>query len=210
MGPLPRLYAILDADLISARGHDPDVLAAAWLDAGVRLFQLRAKSLTFGPMLRMAERLSAMARAADAQFIVNDRPDVAQLSGASGVHVGQQDLGPSEVRQLLSPGAIVGLSTHSREQFEAGLREPVTYLAVGPVFPTTTKLNADPVIGLEGVRWASAIAEPLGVPVVAIGGITVDTAPAVLAAGATSVAVITDLLAADPGTRARTYLRALA
>ena len=210
MGPLPRLYAILDADLISARGHDPDVLTAAWLDAGVRLFQLRAKSPTFGPMLRMAERLSALARAADAQFIVNDRPDVAQLSGASGVHVGQQDLGPSEVRQLLSPGAIVGLSTHSREQFEAGLREPVTYLAVGPVFPTTTKLNADPVIGLEGVRWASAIAEPLGVPVVAIGGITVDTAPAVLAAGATSVAVITDLLAADPGTRARTYLRALA
>ena len=211
MPSLPRLYAILDVDTLAARGLDPATVLDAWLDAGIRLIQLRAKHLSSGPLLTLAETLAARARAAGAMFIVNDRADLALLAGADGVHVGQEDLSPTQVRALSGAGLggqaglrTIGLSTHTLEQLRAGLTEPADYLAIGPVFSTTTKAHADPAVGLAMVEQAAAMMA--GRPLVAIGGITLATAPEVLAAGATSVAVISDLLGEDLAARARAWV----
>jgi thiamine-phosphate pyrophosphorylase len=199
---LPRLYAILDVELTRERGLDPREVSLALLDGGCALVQLRTKALGGAAFLRVAEELVAEAHSRGARIIVNDRADIARLSGADGVHVGQDDLPPTIVRRLM-PAGLLGLSTHSEEQFEAGLREPVDYLAVGPVFGTGTKETGYPPRGLQFVRWAAARADR---PVVAIGGITRETAPDVLAAGASSVAVISDLLAGnDPRARAKAW-----
>ena len=205
----PPLYAILDIDVVAGRGLEPKAVAAAWLEAGVRLLQLRAKTLAFGPLLEAADALVALGRAHGATVVVNDRADVARLAGAGGVHVGQDDLPVADVRAIVGPEAIVGLSTHNLVQLEQALREPVAYVAFGPVFETASKAKPDPVVGLAGVRAAAALAGPAGLPVVAIGGITLDRAPEVLAAGAATVAAISDLLAGDPGERARAWLGAL-
>jgi thiamine-phosphate pyrophosphorylase len=205
----PRLYAILDLDVSAAHGLSPRDLADIWLDAGIRLIQLRAKQLSAGPLLDLADWCARRAAGSDATFIVNDRVDIAKLAGAAGVHVGQQDLSPADARAILGPGAIVGISTHDDAQIEAGVAAPVDYVAIGPAFATATKVNPDPIVGLAGVRRAAAAARPSGLPVVAIGGITIDTAPALIEAGASAVAVIGDLVAGDPAARAREYLRAL-
>lgn len=206
---LARLYAILDLELAATRRLDPDATFQAWLDAGVRLVQLRAKALGSGAFLAMATRMASRAAASGATFVVNDRVDIARLALAAGVHVGQTDLAPSDARLVLTPGAIVGLSTHTSEQAAAAVREPVDYLAIGPVFVTSTKQQPDPVVGLEGVRAAARIAATAGLPLVAIGGITRERAPAVLEGGASSVAVVSDLLQADPGRAARAFLTAV-
>jgi thiamine-phosphate pyrophosphorylase len=139
---------------------------------------------------------------------VNDRADLALMSGAAGVHVGQDDLAPSAARQLLGPGAIVGYSTHTAAQVEAASTEPVTYIAVGPVFGTRTKATGYEPVGLGLVAEAARLSR--GLPVVAIGGITLETAPAVVRAGAASVAVITDLLeGGDPAARVRRFIEVL-
>lgn len=208
--PFAPLYAILDVDTAAARGLEPTAVAGTWLDAGIRLVQLRAKSLPFGPMLELADRLVGLGRPYGAAIVINDRADVARLSGAAGVHVGQEDLSVGDVRAIVGPGAIVGLSTHSASQAEAGCREPVSYVAIGPVFSTSSKARPDPEVGLDGVRAVAAIGRTAGVPVVAIGGITLGLAPDVLAAGAASVAVIADLVAGDPAARARAWLDACA
>ena len=149
----------------------------------------------------------ARASASGATVIVNDRADIARLSGAAGVHVGQDDLAPAQVRGLLGPDAIVGLSTHTTEQLDRALREPVDYVAVGPVFGTATKATGYEPIGVELVRTAAARCAARNVPLVAIGGITRDRAQEVLAAGARSVAVISDILAnGDPAARVRDFL----
>jgi thiamine-phosphate pyrophosphorylase len=136
--------------------------------------------------------------------IVNDRVDLTMLSGAHGVHVGQEDLPVTQTRRLLGDEAIVGWSTHTPAQIAAAVLLPATYLAVGPVFGTTTKETGYAAVGLEMVRAARRATER---PVVAIGGITLDAAPSVLAAGATAVAVIGDLLSAeDPSRRVRQYV----
>ena len=207
--PLPPIYAILDVPTLAARSLEPEAVAAAWLEAGLRLIQLRAKALSFGPMLALAERLVGLASRSDARVIVNDRADVARLAGAAGVHVGQDDLTPSEARAILGPEAVVGVSTHTWAQVEAALATPVSYVAYGPVFVTASKANPDPVVGLEGLAAASRAAAASGLPLVAIGGITLDRAPDVLAAGATSVAVIADLVGCDPASRARAWVSAL-
>jgi thiamine-phosphate diphosphorylase len=152
----------------------------------------------------MAERC----RDAGAIFLVNDRADVAVLSGAHGVHVGQDDL-PVEAARRLAGEGVVGVSTHTQDQVRVALQTTADYLAIGPVFDTTSKgRDAGPVVGLSGVRDArQTIAS--GKPLVAIGGITLDLAPSVMRAGASSVAVISDLLAPDWRTRARDYLRVL-
>lgn len=143
-----------------------------------------------------------------ASVIVNDRVDLALMSGAAGVHLGQDDLKPSAARQLLGPGAIIGYSTHTAAQVHAAAAEPVTYIAIGPVFGTHTKTTGYEPVGLALVAEAARLSR--GLPVVAIGGITLDTAPEVLAAGASAVAVIRDLLAGgDPKARVAAYLRAL-
>jgi len=207
--PLPsRLYAIVDADIAArANWHVPD-LADAYLQAGVRLLQIRAKDAAARDVLAWTEAISRLA--GDAWVIVNDRVDIALVAGTRHVHLGQDDLPVPEARELLGPDAVIGLSTHTPAQIDAACGEPIDYLAVGPVFGTQTKATGYEAVGLAGVRQAHAAAHAAGVPVVAIGGITLDTAPDVIAAGASSVAVITDLLhEANPGARARAYVERL-
>jgi thiamine-phosphate pyrophosphorylase len=207
---LPRLYAILDADVLAARAIDPLDLLDVWLAAGVRLVQLRAKTLAGGACLDLARAMAARVAATRGIFIVNDRPDLARMAGASGVHVGQEDLTPADARTIVGPDAIVGISTHSDRQVEEALGLPVDYVAIGPVFATRTKgPTSDEPVGLDGVRRAAARAGSVGLPVVAIGGIALTSARDVLAAGAASVAVIADLLVGDPAGRVRAWQEAL-
>jgi thiamine-phosphate pyrophosphorylase len=206
---LPRLYAILDVDVTRARGIEPLDLLDAWLGSGVRLVQLRAKTLASGPLLALADAMVARTRRAGATCIVNDRADIARMAGADGVHVGQDDLTPRDVRRIVGAGGIVGLSTHASAQVEAALLEPISYVAIGPVFATRTKPDGADPVGLAGVRQAADRARTAGLPVVAIGGITLGRVQEVLAAGASAVAVISDLLAEAPGDRAGAYVKVL-
>jgi len=191
-------------------GWAPRDVARAHLRGGVRLLQLRAKTLESGPFLDLALAIGDDARAAGAHFIVNDRADVAVLCGATGVHVGQDDLSPADVRLVAGPDVLVGLSTHTEAQVEQALLEPVGYIAIGPVFGTSTKATPYTSLGLGAVRHAADRGASVGMPVVAIGGITLETAASVLAAGAASVAVISDLVTDDPEARVRAYLQRLA
>jgi thiamine-phosphate pyrophosphorylase len=164
-----------------------------------------------GPLLDLAAAIVELARAGGALVIVNDRADVAWLARADGVHVGQDDLSPSAVRMIAGVDTIVGLSTHTVDQVDRAIREPVSYVAIGPVFGTATKMTGYDRVGLEMVREAAVRAGARGLPLVAIGGITLENAPSVIDAGAASVAVIGDLLATrDPERRVREYVRMLA
>jgi thiamine-phosphate pyrophosphorylase len=184
----------------------PD-FAAACLDGGARFLQVRAKSRPSREVLRDVDAVIARAAGTGAIVIVNDRADLARLAGATGVHVGQDDLAPADVRRVVGAAAMVGLSTHTRTQLDAAVVEPVDYVAIGPVFGTRTKDTGYAAVGLEMVRAAHAAAAPRGLPVVAIGGITLERAVDVLDAGATSLAVITDLLIeGDPARRVRAYI----
>lgn len=195
-------------DAAAAAGWAPLALAGRFFEGGATLVQLRAKHLASGPLLELAEALVALGRSYRATVIVNDRVDVAVLSRAGGAHVGQDDLPPAHARAQLGPDSILGVSTHDTGQFEHALQQPVTYVAVGPVFGTRTKDTGYEPVGLDLVRAARRLS--LTVPIVAIGGITLETAPSVLHAGATAVAVIGDLLATgDPAARTRAYLRTL-
>jgi thiamine-phosphate pyrophosphorylase len=205
---LPRLHAILDVDVAHRSGWIPEDLARAFLDGGARLIQIRAKQLASGPFLDLCDAVVRMAGAAGATVIVNDRVDLARLSGAGGVHVGQEDLSPEAAAGQLGAGAIVGYSTHTLDQVAAARALPVSYIAVGPVFGTATKATGYDAVGLELVHAASTLAG--GTPVVGIGGITLENAASVIEAGAASVAVISDLLATnDPAGRTRAYLQSL-
>jgi len=163
-----------------------------------------------GPFLELALAIVADVRKANATLIVNDRADIAVLSGAHGLHVGQTDLAPDDARRVIGPSPLLGLSTHTKEQWEAAVREPVSYIAIGPVFGTGTKATGYNAVGLAIVEQASSTAAAHGLPAVAIGGITIDNARSVIDAGAMSVAVISDLLTGDPEARCRDFLRALA
>jgi thiamine-phosphate pyrophosphorylase len=207
---LARLYPILDFDAAAGAGWRPLDLADAFLTGGATFSQLRAKTLSGGALFDVALALAGRTAAAGAALIVNDRADIAKLSGASGVHVGQTDLPPAAARLIVGPDAIVGVSTHSMDQVERALAAPVSYVAVGPVFATATKATGYAAIGLDGVRVAAERTRRANVPLVAIGGITRETAAAVLEAGAASVAVIADLLAGgNPAARVRSFLEAL-
>jgi thiamine-phosphate pyrophosphorylase len=192
--PAPFVYPIVDAGLIE-RGRIGAVVSAL-ARAGARLIQLRAKGFGDRALLDCAREAVAAAHAGGALLIVNDRPDVARIADADGVHVGQDDLVPGDVRRLLGARAIVGISTHDIAQAVAAGATGADYVAVGPVFATTTKERAGPVVGLDLVRAARAA---LAGPLVAIGGITHANARDVAAAGADGLAVASDLLrAADP------------
>ena len=193
---IPPLYAILDIDTVAARRWAPADVCRAWLLAGVRLIQLRAKELASGPLLELADELVSLCRESGAMLIVNDRADIAAMARAAGVHLGQDDVSPSDARDVLGEGAIIGLSTHNQLQLESGLREPVQYLAFGPVFPTVTKDTGYEAAGLDRLRRSAAIAAQAGLPIVAIGGLTLERASEVRDAGAHSLAVISDLVAA--------------
>jgi thiamine-phosphate pyrophosphorylase len=206
---LPRLYAICDADVCRSAGYSLVDYAAAVCDAGATLLQIRAKHTPSGQLLRDAESIVAAAERSGAAVIVNDRVDVAALARAAGVHVGQDDLSPADAQHVLPPGAIIGLSTHTRAQIEAALAAPIGYLAIGPVFATGTKDTGYNAVGLAAVREAAAIVGDR-LPIVAIGGITLARASSVIEAGAASVAVISDLLATgDVRARTTDFLRQL-
>ncbi|HKW34385.1 MAG TPA: thiamine phosphate synthase [Candidatus Acidoferrum sp.] len=201
---LPRLYVILDAALLTI----PETECARQLvDAGVRLLQYRNKTASSGDLLEISKRLSAELSPRGVTFIVNDRADVAALAGASGVHVGQEDLGAEEARTVVGRSRLVGVSTHNREQFEQAVATSADYIAMGPIFSTSTKENPDPVVGVEFIREMRLLTDK---PLVAIGGMTLERAVGLVQAGADSVAVISDILRAPkPEERAREYLEVL-
>jgi thiamine-phosphate pyrophosphorylase len=206
---LPALTAIVDADVTAAHGWTVPDAARACLNGGAGLLQVRAKHAPSGALLAWCDEIVAAAAPFGAAVVVNDRADIARMSGAGGVHVGQDDLPPAAARAILGPAAIVGLSTHTREQVVSAGGEPITYVAVGPVFGSRTKDTGYEAVGLDLVRFAVAGAGA-AVPVVAIGGVTLDRAKEVIAAGAASVAVIGDLFATgDPEARTREYVERL-
>jgi thiamine-phosphate pyrophosphorylase len=188
------------------RGVEPVALAEACLRGGARLLQVRSKDDASARLLALVERIVAAARAAGGRVIVNDRADIARLADADGVHVGQTDLPVAAAIEIVGPGRIVGISTHDRAQIDEAVAGPASYVAVGPMFHTTTKDTGYAPRGVELLRYAAG----RGKPVVAIGGITLERAPEVAAAGAAAVAVITDLLVGgDPESRVRAFLAAL-
>jgi thiamine-phosphate pyrophosphorylase len=205
---LPRLHAIVDVEAAKRAGWAPADLARAFLDGGARFLQIRAKQLPSGAFLDLCDAVAAAAMPHKAIVVVNDRVDLARLSGAAGVHVGQDDLPVAVARAQLGAQAVIGTSTHTVAQIDAAIREPVTYVAVGPVFGTTTKDTGYSAVGLEMV--AAAVRRAGGTPVVAIGGITLEAAPGVIEAGAAQVAVISDLLTGgDPARRVARFVEAL-
>ena len=204
------LYVICDAEVCDRAGWTLVDFAAACIDGGATFLQVRAKGVSGAWFLDATTAIVRRAQAAGALVVVNDRADLARLAGAGGVHVGQTDLSPAAVRVVVGLEMLVGRSTHTPEQYEAALGEPVDYVAIGPVFATATKATGCDAVGLEGVRGAAARTAARGVPLVAIGGITLDRARSVREGGAQSIAVISDLLATgDPAARVRDFLRTL-
>jgi thiamine-phosphate pyrophosphorylase len=204
---LPGFYAVVDAEVASAHGWTLVDLAAAVFDGGATLVQIRAKSLPSSQLLEASRQVVALAASHRASVVVNDRADVAVLSGAAGVHVGQDDVSPHDARAIVGPDRLVGVSTHSADQVAVAALAPVSYIAVGPIFATTTKQTGYDAVGLDLLRRAAST----GKDVVAIGGVTLDRVNQVIGAGATSVAVITDLLVGgDPTLRTRAFVDAAA
>ncbi|MGA2420330.1 MAG: thiamine phosphate synthase [Candidatus Acidiferrum sp.] len=203
---LPRLYVILDASLLNQAQtkQSEKECAQNLLAAGVTLLQHRDKQASARELLEKSCAISELARERNALFFVNDRPDVAYLAGADGVHVGQHDLHCKQARAVIGPEKFVGVSTHNLEQFTDAAATSADYIAIGPIFETRTKANPDPVVGAELVRRARALTDK---PIVAIGGITLERSAEIIAAGADSVAVISDiLLAPDPAERAAKFI----
>lgn len=197
----PALYAILD---FNAGLQENLSTGRLLVDAGVHLIQLRAKFAPSREFFGLSRALSNQLKPLGVRFIINDRPDIAAMVDAGGVHVGQEDLPVEEARRICGPSRWVGVSTHNLEQFREAIQTSADYIAVGPIFPTSTKENPDPVVGLELLRAVRPLTKK---PIVAIGGITIESAEAVYQAGADSLAVVRDLVgAANPEKRAREYL----
>ena len=190
---LPRVYPILDTAVLAARDFPLTRAAAALIEGGAGILQLRHKQHWSRATFDDARSIARMCREAGAIFIIDDRADIAMLLEA-GLHVGQDDLPPRDARRLMGPDALIGFSSHNVPQVCAAGGEPVDYVAFGPVFATQSKRNPDPVTGIEALKGCRELVEK---PLVAIGGITRETAPAVWAAGADSVAVINDLVPAE-------------
>jgi len=200
---LPRLYAILDAGFFADVGR---LVATAeeLIAAGVTLIQYRNKSGNARAILEQSRELKRRL-GGNVKLIMNDRADLCVVAGFDGVHVGQDDLLPESVRGIIGPERWLGVSTHNPEQVQEADRTSADYLAIGPVFSTSSKDRPDPVVGLEGVRRARQLTRK---PLVAIGGITRGNAASVIEAGADSVAVISDLLR-EPRKSAEEFFRVL-
>jgi thiamine-phosphate pyrophosphorylase len=193
---LPRLYPILDADALARAGVPLTTAAQALYDAGLRWVQYRDKQGSDAAVAESMRELRVIFPAGSSVLLLNDRVHLCGQTGSDGVHIGQEDMAPAEARRVLDigggPGRLLGVSTHSVAQARAALATGAAdYLAIGPVYATGSKKNPDPVVGLEGVRAARALTR---LPLVAIGGISRETARAVLEAGADAVAVISALL----------------
>lgn len=187
------MYPILDTGTLAQRSCDAITAAEAMLAGGARILQFRHKGHYSRQVFGEAEKVAELCRRAGALFVIDDRADVAMLLDA-GLHVGQDDLPPRDARRLVGPGRLLGFSTHNEAQLRAAAAEPVDYIAVGPIFGTSSKEKPDPVVGVEELRRLRALETR---PLVAIGGITRENALAVLATGVDSVAVIGDLLPAE-------------
>jgi thiamine-phosphate pyrophosphorylase len=200
---LPRLYPILDASSLSDASRMCE-FAEQLAAAGCTLLQYRNKESSARQMLDEALELKARL-GPSVRLVMNDRADLCLAAGFEGLHVGQDDLSPASARAIIGPDRRLGVSTHNPEQLTEADESTADYLAIGPVFATSSKANPDPVVGLEGVRRARELTRK---PLVAIGGITRANARSVLGAGADSVAVISDLLR-DPRKSAEEFLRIL-
>jgi thiamine-phosphate pyrophosphorylase len=187
MSGFPKLYPIVDAEALRARGVSLLQMASGLKAAGVTLLQYRDKTGDDRTILRNAEMLVELFEGTGAKLIMNDRADLMMLARWDGVHLGQEDLSPEDARIVIGDGRVIGVSTHTDEQVRAAEATRADYVAIGPVFATGTKANAAPVVGLEGVRRARALTTK---PLAAIGGITRENARSVIEAGADSVAVI--------------------
>jgi thiamine-phosphate pyrophosphorylase len=212
---IPRLYPILDIDCLRPTCAPGALLksvcdfASELAAAGVTILQYRAKNLSSREMLAHARELRRILPR-NIALIMNDRADLCLAAGFDGVHVGQEDLSPASVRAIIGPTRLLGVSTHNPDQFAAAVESSANYLAIGPTFPTSSKLNPDAVVGLDGIRLARQfLAEQNDPrPLVAIGGITRANAAEVFAAGADSVAVISDLVT-SPRVSAEAFLSIL-
>ena len=201
----PRLYAIIDPTLLTISELE---LAETLAGSGVELVQYRNKTGSSRQFFDVSRQLSTALAPLGVRLIVNDRPDIALLAGAGGVHVGQEDLSVEDARAVCGADRWVGVSTHTLDQLAAADRTSADYIAFGPIFTTATKKNPDPVVGTELLRKARQLTKK---PLVAIGGITLDRAAEVFRAGADSLAVIRDLnCVPNPGVRAREYLEVAA
>ncbi len=197
----PPLYAIMDAVLLRASEL---AFAEMLAKSGVELIQYRNKEACSRTLFEVSQSLVGLLRPRGVKVVVNDRPDIAALSGADGVHVGQGDLGVEQARAICGAACWVGVSTHTLAQVESAEKSSADYIAVGPIFPTATKQNPGAVVGVKFIARARRLTRK---PLVAIGGITPGRAGKIFHAGADSVAVGRDLLcAADPGARARQFL----
>jgi thiamine-phosphate pyrophosphorylase len=185
---LPLVYPITDTQ-ISGMSHADQV--ALFAGKGTTVVQLREKRATTLKFYEEAKAALAIASERGVQLIINDRVDIAMAIGATGVHLGQDDLPPEAARRLLGDEAIIGYSTHSVAQALEAAKLPIDYLAIGPIFATSTKENPDPVVGLDGLRAVKAAIGNL--PLVAIGGINLANTGEVLRTGADSVAMISGL-----------------
>ncbi len=200
------LYVITHAATPAGRSHVE--IARAALEGGADAVQLRDKSSPAINLCRMAEEIQPLARKFGAAFLVNDRVDVALVSGADGAHVGQEDLPGREARRLLSRPLILGISAGTREEARRAEREGADYIGIGPIFPTGTKPDAGEALGLEGL---ARIVRAVSVPVVAVGGITLENVAGVFGAGAAGVAVVTAVACADDvAAAARAFKRRIA
>jgi len=185
------LYAIVDTNVLADRGTDPVAYARAVLAVRPAALQVRAKDVGAREILGLLRALGPMCRQLGVALVANDRADLAALAGCEAVHIGQEDL-PYELVHRIAPQLSVGISTHNLEQLAKALAFKPRYVAYGPVFETTSKTNADPVVGIEGLRQASRLARAAGIPLVAIGGITLARAHE-LVEFADACAVIGDL-----------------
>ena len=203
---LPKLYAVVDYETATRHGWQVCDLARAYLSAGARLLQVRAPHAAGEEYLAWCDEIVADASAVDALVIVNDRPDIAAMTKAAGVHLGQSDLAPEDARGILPEGALIGLSTHTSRQIDLSQDAPIDYVAIGPIYPTKTKDISCTEVGLDLVAYAARLRPER--PIVGIGGITLDRARAVIDRGATSVAVVSDLLrGSDPARRTSEYVQ---
>lgn len=187
----PRLYAILDTDLLAARSLRTMDMATELGAAGTTLIQYRNKQGGARTILDDAAALKKIFAGGSVRLLLNDRPDLTLLAGFDGVHVGQDDIPAEAARRIVGWGAWVGVSTHTLQQITEANETSCDYIAYGPIFPTTTKANPDPTVGIAGIKEARALTNK---PLVAIGGITRQNCRSVFDAGADSVAVISDLL----------------
>ncbi len=186
----PRVYPIIDTTHLERVGADAVRMAESLAEAGARIAQYRHKGAFTRAKYAQAEAVGAVCRRAGVCYILNDRADIAMALGADGVHVGQEDLPLELVRQLIGQDMLLGYSTHSATQLAADECRWADYLAIGPVFGTSSKQNPDPAVGLEGVRTARSLT---GKPLVAIGGIALGTAEQVISSGADAVSMISSV-----------------